>query len=389
MDIKILIYTLYIPNGLCGISNHARQLVSHLKEKGIDITVCTSDLLWTKSDILNQHSKKLLIFKQWNSSKADFSPELFLYFKRYVKKFDIIQLSGIFNFPTIFGAYEARAAGIPYIVMCEGYSVPSMMPYAGSLKKHLFYWFLGRKVLKKSQMVVCSNQGNKEIIHRQLSVDNVVYIPYGLDYLPYTEQSSPDVIRERLGINPDRPIFLLLGRLSQEKAIPFLLDMWELFVKEVPEAYLVIAGPAGFNKRYTKKIASRIAQSNYAKTVLLPGAVTGDLKYALLQHSRSLLLPSYFESFSNVVLEALASGIPVIASAGTPWSVLEEKRLGRWLGEWDIELWKKALTDILRDKYYESQNFKEVSRQWVIDNFNWSNVADQYIDIYKKILKRN
>jgi glycosyltransferase involved in cell wall biosynthesis len=87
------------------------------------------------------------------------------------------------------------------------------------------------------------------------------------------------------------------------------------------------------------------------------------------------------------VLEALISGTPVIASTGTPWESLEENHFGYWL-PWDIKNWKNGILTILNDGSYKSDVFLKHTRQWVIDNFNWSNVVDRYIELYKEIQNR-
>lgn len=61
------------------------------------------------------------------------------------------------------------------------------------------------------------------------------------------------------------------------------------------------------------------------------GLVTGDEKNRLYAGAKCLLLMSKSENFGNVIVESLAQGTPVIASWGTPWKLLEEKRIGWWI----------------------------------------------------------
>ena len=120
----------------------------------------------------------------------------------------------------------------------------------------------------------------------------------------------------------------------------------------------------------------------------MPGVIRGEFKNALLQQSKCLLLPSYFESFGNVVLEALASGTPVIASIGTPWKSLEENDFGRWL-PWDVKAWVEAIASISEGESYHTDNFSKRSKKWVKDNFNWYNISDKYIDLYRENIQKH
>jgi glycosyltransferase involved in cell wall biosynthesis len=64
------------------------------------------------------------------------------------------------------------------------------------------------------------------------------------------------------------------------------------------------------------------------KKIIFTGLLRGYKKNKLLAESYFLILPSHTENFGNVVLEALICGTPVIASFGTPWKILEEKKAG-------------------------------------------------------------
>ncbi|MBO1223364.1 MAG: glycosyltransferase [Candidatus Scalindua sediminis] len=382
---KILIYSIYLPDITDGVSNSTRELVASLIQKDLDVTVCMTDLGWTEKELQKQRSEKLLIFKAWSSSGADFAPDLFVYLMKNCKNFDVVQLHGTFNFPTVFGAYAARISKTPYIVCPRGNFIPTptiQMHTRNTFFKKLFFKLFAQKSLTKANWVVCSSDVEWGATKEHIHTDNLAYIPNGLNTSTYLRYVDPTIIKDKLGIEPDRPIFLFLGRLSEEKAIPFLIDVWERTFQKIPEACLVIAGAS--NRGYEKEIAKRVVNLTYPDSVLLPGVVTGDLKLALLQQSRCLLLPSHFESFGNVVLEALISGTPVIASIGTPWKSLEENGFGKWL-PWKIKIWTDTILDISLNEDYQGETFSERSRQWVIDNFNWSTIADRYIKLYETI----
>ena len=75
---KVLIYSSYVPGLTDGVSRSAKRLVSGLEQKGVDVTVCTTDNGWSAEEIVGRRTEKLKIFKSLPSRSADFSPGLFM-----------------------------------------------------------------------------------------------------------------------------------------------------------------------------------------------------------------------------------------------------------------------------------------------------------------------
>src|SRR3954452_17239518 len=92
---------------------------------------------------------------------------------------------------------------------------------------------------------------------------------------------------------------------------------------------LTIAG-AG-DPQYVKDLKDRIRPFDSSNKIQMPGAVTGDEKENVFMNADVVIVPSYTENFAMVVAEALAYGIPVIASTGTPWKRLAEMGCGLWV----------------------------------------------------------
>ena len=95
-------------------------------------------------------------------------------------------------------------------------------------------------------------------------------------------------------------------------------------------------------------------------------------------------MPSYTENFAIVVAEALAHGVPVIASTGTPWSRLGQMKCGLWVDN-DPETLADAIRSIstmpLRDMGL-------IGREWMQSEFSWRSVAEQTLDLYHRCAVR-
>jgi len=369
------------------VSSSTRQLVKALEQKGLDISIFTTDWGWDSEEVLIHKSDKVYVFKANLNNSFDFSVGMIKKIFARLKHFDIIHLNSIYSASTIFGALSAKKNNLPYVVAPQGNFIPSIINKNIGIrsiwKKRIFFELFSRKALQNADKVICNSELEMKSLSRRMKTNNLTFINNGIDCSGFAEVLDDKIIEDELGIKKGTPMFLFLGRLAEEKAIPFLLDAWNCFARKMPDAVLVICGESDRGSHL--KIEKKIKSMNKPETVIMPGVVTGKLKNALLQHSQCLLLPSFFESFGCVVLEALGAGIPVIASTGTLWSVLEEERLGRWLPR-EVQVWADAIYEIANDETFHDDSFSTYSKKWVNDNFSWQKLSDEYVKLYEEIL---
>lgn len=123
---------------------------------------------------------------------------------------------------------------------------------------------------------------------------------------------------------------LVLGRVHPVKNLELAMQALALLRREMPAASLVIAGPEA-DAAYAAQLRAHAAELGVSAAVSWPGLVTGAAKQKLLAESSVLWLCSHMESFGNVVVESLAAGTPVVATRTTPWQLLEQAAVGRWV----------------------------------------------------------
>lgn len=180
---------------------------------------------------------------------------------------------------------------------------------------------------------------------------------------------------------------LFLSRISPEKGLENLLEAWN---KVSHSGWrLVIAGPDWFG--HQKKLEDKIAREGITG-VEFPGKVVGKEKDALYRSADFFVLPSFTENFSAVIVDALAYGIPVITTKGTPWQILEgsgsesECRCGWWVDigvEPLVGALKKAM-DLAPDTYLKMSN---CARHLVERGYCWDRIAQNLLAGYFETVK--
>ncbi|MEA1932075.1 MAG: glycosyltransferase family 4 protein [Euryarchaeota archaeon] len=193
-----------------------------------------------------------------------------------------------------------------------------------------------------------------------------------------TAQFHPDYERppllERYGA--DRPVFVFVGSFERRK---HPLDVISV-AKQVPEATFLLIGGGGTQDR-DELVADRAANVDNAHVV---GRVPKDRLPGVYANADGLLFPSTMEGCPNVVLEAFASGTPVVGYNATsmPELVVDGQR-GYLADSGDV----RGLVDGVRSVIADSTNrLGDNARGYVHRNHTFETVAQQYADVYRTAL---
>lgn len=214
-------------------------------------------------------------------------------------------------------------------------------------------------------------------------------IPYGVD----VERFSPDSgrasgWRQRLGVPPEAPLVLAVGRMARKKGFEVLLEALPAVLSRHPEARVVLAGGGDLLDELRRRAAP------VARRVLFPGAVGHDELPDLYRAADLFVLPAVHDQrgnvdgLPNVILEAMASGLPVVASgiSGIPLAVIDEET-GLLLPEGDAGALASALDRLLATPAL-ARRMGEAGRQRAVGELTWEAVAARYREGYSTALER-
>jgi len=168
----------------------------------------------------------------------------------------------------------------------------------------------------RADAIACiSHELEREALRCGVPRDRVHYFPNAID-MTHFRPATPgerDAARTEWHLPPDRVVCLFVGRLSLEKGLDDLLEAWRQM--QPVDALLVIAGPDMTGHAWDVGVSGRAFVERHGLTgsVRFVGPVTDAA--SLIRTADLVVQPSHFEALGLSAIEALASGVPVVASA--------------------------------------------------------------------------
>lgn len=281
--------------------------------------------------------------------------------------YDVLHLHSVFLWPTYVAARAAQRAHVPYIVSPRGMLVPELIRRKSRFVKSAWLRLVEKRTFLHASAVHFTAQREwDDAIRVPIPLTAPFVVPNGIDLPP--PMSTPRL--------PDTLLFL--GRINWKKGLDRLLDA----TKAVPNVKVVIAG--NDEEELTPKLRAQAERNGIANRIDFRGPVSGAAKEELLRTSTGLVLPSLSENFGNVVLEAMATEMPVLvtpevglasdvalARAGLVTSSLPEPLAA-------------AISELLSDSEARAAMGRR-GRALVRERFTWDRVATQMEEHYRRI----
>ena len=307
--------------------------------------------------------------------RGSISLPLLAHLPAYAKWADVIHLTAVYSFPTFPVLAAARVFRKPVVWSPRG----SLLDWTGRSRPGIkSLWERASRLIASPGLVlhVTSSQEGEESSQKIPAA--TALIPNGIDVpiLPPRTASS---------FLPNGEMRLLfLGRLHVKKGIENLLAACRLLSDRGRLPWtLRIAGTG--EPDYERALAGRIRELNLEDRASMLGGVFEGAKQALLADVDLLVCPSHSENFGMVVAEALAAGVPAIASHGTPWKSLEENGCGLWTANDPATL----ASAIERAAAMPLAQMGRAGRDWMLRDYSWRSVAGQMARLYAEVQQQS
>jgi glycosyltransferase involved in cell wall biosynthesis len=193
---------------------------------------------------------------------------------------------------------------------------------------------------------------------------------------------GPSPIREQLGIPRSVPVVGFAGRLTRDKGLPELFEAFDLILCAEPSTRLLLVG--WFDVAEDALDPGLRARILHHPNIYCTGFVSDTAPY--YRAMDLLVLPTWREGFPNVVLEAAATGIPVVTteSTGARDSVLPEIT-GLIIPPGYPEAIYEAVLRLIRDPK-RRRCMGQSARAWILEHYVESRVVGMTVDYYKSLL---
>lgn len=379
---RILVINYEFPPLGGGAGNVSACIARHIAGQGVKVAVLTSHFKGLSHEevidgyevhrvpVLRRHVYKCSIYEMFTFVVSSIVPSW-----RLARRFrpDLVHIHS--GFPTgPLGYWLKITLGIPYVMTLHGGEVPGFLPEEiGTLQKILAP--ATRIVWNAASAVIAVSDGLRDLSLQAVPAVDIQVIPNGVD----CQYFSPAPMRkERSG--PWRLLFV--GRVVRQKGLSYLLDAL---------AAMKACGTTGWRLRIVgdgpmrPRLEAQAAQYGITDWVEFTGWLPFEQIPTEMRSADLFVLPSIVEGMPLVLLQAMACGLPVVATE-VPGSVdlVHPGRNGLLVPAKDATAMAKVLTSLLADETLCSE-MGECSRKIAL-TMDWSEIARSYFALYQAML---
>jgi glycosyltransferase involved in cell wall biosynthesis len=309
-----------------------------------------------------------------------YSPQLVNCFREKIRQFDLAIIDALWTHALTPAIDTAVRQGVPCVVPLHGQLLPWALRHRG-LKKRIYLDLFGRQFLDRTTALQCASY--KEM-HALLALNLTVpafIVPYGLKTANFAQLPTRGTLRSKLRIPHNALIMLFVGRLHQIKNPKLALET--LISLQRRDVHLVFVGPD--EETYVPKLRLRAQQAGYASQVHFTGLLSNSKISEALADADLFIMPSATESFGMALVEAMASGVPVLLSEDVP--------IGRWVMEagagrvvpCNIQAFTQAAAEMLSEPE-QLKSMSDCGRLLAQQQFDISIVTRQMLLQYQAII---
>ncbi|MEU8892789.1 glycogen synthase [Streptomyces sp. NPDC048442] len=296
------------------------------------------------------------------------------------------------------GHFAKLLHGVPHVMTCH--SLEPLRPWKAEQLGggYALSGWAERTAVEAADAVIAVSRGMRTDIldcYPTLDPAKVRVVHNGIDTTLYQPTEATDVL-ERIGLDPERPYVLFVGRITRQKGVPHLLRAARALD---PAAQLVLCAGAPDTPEIGREFRELVEELERARDGVfwIPEMLPRPDVVQLLSHATVFVCPSVYEPLGIVNLEAMACGTAVVASSvgGIPEVVddgstgllvpYEKKRAARHPEEFE-----DALTETLNrvlDEPEAAARMGAAGRVRAVQEFGWDAVARRTAEVYAELVK--
>ncbi len=376
-----------------GMNVSVRELSLALADKGVKVDIFTRCHSGHERDVVELDGGVRLVHLQGGPPEADLSA-LYSFVPTFVEeltRFSLREDSGYqvvhshYWLSGLVGAKVAESWGVPHVVTFHTLSEIKKQARAGEDKAALRSES-EKELMASAQLIIASSPHEKEAMVRLYDAPDhqIQVVGCGVDLTLFRPMDVGEA-RKRLGLNGEK-VIVYVGRIEPIKGLELLLKSTAIIEEGGDALKVLVIGGEATQEGEAKRLHGMAAELGIENIMDFVGMV--DQKDLPLYYNAAdvCVVPSYYESFGLVALEALACGTPVVASrvGGLP-TVVQHARTG-YLVSWRCpEPFADCLEMILSSKGL--QKSMSLAARKRAEGMGWEMVVEETLRLYNSLQK--
>ncbi len=271
--------------------------------------------------------------------------------------------------------FAASSRGVPCI--CH---VRDLAPVLGAGKIRSFTF------RKMSRVIAISEAVKSDLIQKlKIPEKKIIRIYNGVDTEEFNPGISGEDFRREFNLNFSKLVGMA-GRFSPEKGQEFFLRTAAEIIKEYKDVHFIVIGGADLGSRTFKQAMMRLSDDLGLQNRIIFTGFRDDFPRVMAALDIAVV-PSAAEPFGRVIIEAMAAGVPVVATNSGAAPEIISKEAGMLVEPNNVEELKKAIIKLLSD-VRQSKHMGEEGRKLILEKFDVRRHVSAMEELYHEILSR-
>lgn len=373
-----------------GVEHQVLQLSKELIKRGHEVVVFTSDVFsevpWKKTHISDEvvDGIKTIRLKAYKNIlpflKSPIIPDMFS--KLLECDADIYHAHShrYFHLPIVSVAHQIT--DIPFIVTLHYHPPEAREGLKKKFMLKLGDFIFKNEVYKHCQRIITKTNLEKSYIRNFVPVEKCIAIPDGISQDWLTEPKEN--FRKTYGI--DKPFVLYAGRLAYNKGLQYLVEASSIILKKHDIKFVFIGEEWGEKE----KLIRQAEKLNIRDSIIFTGYIDNfEIYKSAFCECEIFALPSEWEAFGIVLLEAMACGKPCVATnvGGVP-EVVDNGVNGFIVPYGNAEMLASKLCMLLENEKLRTE-FGSNGRKKVLASYTWDKIVDALETVYEGVLEKH
>jgi glycosyltransferase involved in cell wall biosynthesis len=378
-SLEILQVSSTFPPVIGGTETVVFETCRELVKKGHNVTVVTSDLYYKDEEFKAKETVdgiKVLRFRNKRFLGGyGHCPEGLQWIKDNYNDFDLVHLQGYNRYLSEI-PIKFLSGKIPTVFTAHGF----IHTKKNRIPKLIHDKTIGRQIKNVDMCTMLTPLDKIDLNRLNVPENKTIIIPNGVDVEQYKRVTKQQVesFKKKFKIKPKT--LCCVARIHESKGYQYIIQA----IKDT-DYNLLIVGPDG---GYKATLQKQIEYNNMQDRVIFSGRVTDQELKICYSACDMFVLASEWEGFGLVVIEAMASGTPVITSDSGALNYLIKNNKNGYITKFkDTEALKEKIIDLMEDK--ANQNKFIIEGKVTAEKYSWKTVIEKNLNMYNNLINQH